>query len=233
MPLRNAYYIAEPPLSPELSRVDRFEPEHVVAALYPTGDFELDRMIEFWTLMKTPERDAENGTGALGTLAWVYNHANIFRKDGGLYQLHAFLYEPTGELIAVGGVVDEDRNVLRDKNLIASGLWGYFNVDYRLRGKGLGAIITNYVDGEVHRYADRTGTPLTKYLFTGDPAAMHLYEKLGWTTNGAGVSVPDFAGVAGLPPEEILYRKVYIPGDGTADKRHVLTTFAEYELTLT
>ena len=232
MPAKNAYYIAEPLISPALAAVAKFDSSQIVAVQYPSGNFELDRMIEFWTLMKIPTRDNENGPGQLGTLSWVYSHSHLF-KENGLYQLYAFLYEPTGELVAVGGVVDEDRNVLRDKGLIANGLWGYFNVDHRLRNKGLGTIVTNFVDGEVHRYADRTGTPLTKYLFTGEPSAMHLYEGLGWTTSGASVSVPDFAGVEGLPPEEVLYKKVYLPGDGTAAKRITLTTYAEYLTTLT
>jgi hypothetical protein len=70
--------------------------------------------------MKTGERDNENGSSSVGTPAWIYEHQQIFKADG-LYQLYAFLFQPTGELIAVGAVVDEDRGVLRNKGLIANG----------------------------------------------------------------------------------------------------------------
>jgi GNAT superfamily N-acetyltransferase len=223
---KTAYYIAEPVLSRELEAVTAFAPDQVVVATYPTGDFHLDRMIEFWTLMKTPTRDNENGPGHLGTLSWIYSHREIFKKDG-LYQLYAFLYKPTGELIAVGGVVDEDRGVLRDKNLTANGLWGYFNVDYRLRGKGLGKIITSYTDGQVHAYADKIGAPVIMYLFTGEASAMHIYEGLGWTPAGEDVTVGDFAGVEGLPDQEKLYRKIYFAGDGTAKTRQQLESLSD------
>jgi RimJ/RimL family protein N-acetyltransferase len=204
------YRIPEPKLSAAVLSVNNFRPEDLAVATYPTGNPDIDRFFEFWTLIKNPTRDKENGPGYKGTLAWVHEHVPVINTND-LHRIYIFFYKPTGEIIACAGCVDEDRGVLKDKGLVAEGLWGYFNVDYRLRGKGIGKIITSYVDGQLYASSDRSNSKLVFYLFTDNPAAMKLYEGLGWESTDTTVSIAELADCA---ETEVLYRKQYEPNAG-------------------
>jgi GNAT superfamily N-acetyltransferase len=200
------YHIPEPQLSAAVSSVTKFSPEDVSVGTYPTGIPDVDRFFEFWTFIKTPKRDKEQGTGHKGTLAWVHEHVPVININE-LHHIYIFFYKPTGEIIACAGCVDEDRGTLKDKGLTANGLWGYFNVDYRLRGRGIGKIITSYVDGQLYKAAAGSKSNLVFYLFTDNPAAMKLYEQLGWETTGDEVSIPELSDCA--EESEVLFRKEY------------------------
>jgi GNAT superfamily N-acetyltransferase len=221
---KTLYQIPELPLSDEVLSQERFAPDDIAVLTYPTPNAALNRWFEAWTHEKTPKRDSELGIGKLGTLDWAFMQSDNFHV-GGLYQLYLFLYKPTGELIACAGVVPEDRGTLKKYGLVGSGLWGYFNVDHRLRERGIGKVITSFVDGRVHAYAETHGIPLTFYLFTGSEPAIHLYEGLDWVSTGQKVSIDDFAGVEELPDDETLMRKFYLPGDDLAKTRVALSGF--------
>jgi GNAT superfamily N-acetyltransferase len=215
----NPYRIPEPKLSAKVLTVNKFLPADISVGTYPTGNAAVDKYFEFWTFIKKPKRDRENGPGHKGTLAWVHEHVPVINNND-LHRIYIFFYKPTGEIIACAGCVDEDRGVLKDKGLVAEGLWGYFNVDYRLRGRGIGKIITNYVDGQLYASADRTNSKLVFYLFTDNPPAMKLYEGLGWESTDTEVSIAELAECA---ETEVLYRKEYVPKTGA--KRIQLESF--------
>jgi GNAT superfamily N-acetyltransferase len=183
-------------------------------AQYPTGDAALDREFELWTAAKTPDPDNENGLGHKGTLAWVYEQASVREGMDVQYPYRTFLFyfEATGELVATGSFVPDDRGVQKRFGLEGLGVWGYVNVDTTLYGRGLGTLVCQYLHHWIQRYADSIGDDQTAYLFTADPAAIAIYEKLKWVKQDQVVTVPEFSETPGLPPEEPLFRYVYVSG---------------------
>ncbi len=119
----------------------------------------------------TPEEDNENGPD---TLRWFLEHQ--FQP----YPYYTFIFRDrdTGEIVATASFVQDDRGVAAERGLDQDpsflGLWGLFQVRRELRGRGLGTVISEYVDAHVQKYVNTRGVPQTVYLFTGDQAAMHI-----------------------------------------------------------
>lgn len=85
------------------------------------------------------------------------------------------------------------------------GIWGFFQVRREYREHGIGTIICDFVDDHVQHYTNATESEQLVYLFTSEPHAMKLYQRVGFEAQDATVNLPAF-GIT-----ETLFKKTYKP----------------------
>lgn len=155
------------------------------------------------TLDNEPGDDPEKGT-------WVWVQEEDATMSANLpYATFIFRGKDSGDILATASFVHDDRGQAEKLGLAGSeeflGIWGFFLVQRDIRGRGLGKIISKYVDEHVQRYVDSIGKPKVVYLFSANEYAVRIYESLGFARAEGSVNLPEFGF------EEPLYAKRYEP----------------------
>jgi len=122
-----------------------------------------------------------------GYLTWIKDHnaSAAFAKNG-LYQTFIWRDRISGEIVATGTIAPDDRGVKEEYKLGGDGLWGGVNVRYDIRYQGIGKYACACIDRRIAEFARSEGKTKLFHLFTANPAAEAIYEKLGFQRNPIG-----------------------------------------------
>lgn len=164
-----------------------------------------------WALSLKPDLDGgEFGLKDDGTVdpraafLWVLRqHCTGDIKKGGLYQTFVYFDKATGEFVATGSIVRDDREPAVASKIGCSGFLGFINVRRDLRGRGLGKVVCDHLNKHIQYHVDASGQDQKFSLFTADPVAVGIYKALGFAFVRT-ISIPEF----GI--EEDLYTKPFV-----------------------
>lgn len=182
----------------------KYDINDLAVSNFRTCDSGVKQEFESWVRALTIELDNEQGDGPEGAWEWVLENDRHIEKEGP-YGTFIFHERENGRLVATATLTKDDRNVARDHNLSCLGLWGFFNVHWQFRGRGLGTAIARYMDGHVQNYVESTGQKADIYLFTKEPAAIRIYEQLGFAQQNTEIKLDCF------PSSQRLFLKRFFP----------------------
>ena len=184
----------------------------VTITTYKSCDDATRAAFKTWALSLKPELDGgEYGAGDDGeplpnsAYLWVLQHnASPEFTDDGLYQTFIVCDRETGEFLATGTIVPDDRDIAKKYNIPGLGFWGFVNVRRDLRGRGLGKLISAYMDEHVQLFVDVSGKSADFSLFTANEYAVRIYKGFGFKFVRQ-VFIEEFDST------EDLYTKTYVP----------------------
>jgi hypothetical protein len=166
---------------------------------------------KLWDLI-TPLRPfthfGENGVSPTGLRAWMdFHNFPLAGQTNPVYGSRIAIDETTGDVLGMGTLAPDDRGVgaemKEEFGIEATGCWGGFYMF--LQGVGIGGYVCDYVDAEIQSRVDKTGLTETWLLFTANPLAVQIYERLGFGL----VKKNHFVKVFGN--REDVYEKTYAP----------------------
>lgn len=194
----------------------QFSRQDVVVTTFATCDDAVKERFQQWALSLDPELDGECGADASGAplpesaYLWVLKHSQSAScQPGGVYQTFIFLDRQSGEFLATGSIVPDDRDVASTYGIEGQGFWGFLNIRRDLRGRGLGTLVSAYMDEHVQRYVDALGRPCSFSLFTRNEHSRVICQALGF-------QFVRQIFVAAFAVHEDLYTKTYVPGQTAA-----------------
>jgi GNAT superfamily N-acetyltransferase len=190
----------------------KFLHANIVVTTYNTTDDATRLKFKEWALSLKPELDGgEYGADDKGeplpnsAYLWVVEHnkSEAFHP-GGLYATFIFMDGTTGEFLATGSIVPDDRGVGVTYKIGGAGFWGLINVRRDLRGKGIGKYVSAYMDEHVQSFIDCQDDAIDVSLFTANEVAAAIYKSLGFAFVRS-IFIAEFDAT------EDLYTKTYTP----------------------
>jgi GNAT superfamily N-acetyltransferase len=195
-----------------MQKETKYSPENVTVTMFNACDDATKKRFKNWALSLKPELDGgecgadENGEPLPNSAyLWVLHHnATPQFTDGGVYQTYIFLDKNTGEFLATGNIVPDDRDIAKKYKIGGHGFWGFVNVRRDLRGHGLGKLVSVYMDEHVQKFVDGLGQSTDFNLFTANEVAVRIYKSLGFNFVRQ-IHIDEF------DADEDLYTKTYTP----------------------
>lgn len=106
-----------------------------------------------------------------------------------------FYDSKTIDPVGTASFVEQDRELLAPiDGLVIGGV----NVLRKLRGKGIGTGIMNWLERQIYQIVCEKNHPIQVLLKADNPIAIHLYQNFGFTI---------------VPGRDHVYEKVYYPGN--------------------
>lgn len=186
--------------------------DNVIVTTFKACDDTTKQRFKEWALSLKPELDGgeygadENGQPLPNSAyLWVLQHnATAEFTNDGVYQTFIVMDKASGEFLATGSIVPDDRGINNKYAIGSRGFWGFANVRRDLRGRGLGKLLSAYRNEHVQKFVDRLGEPANFSLFTTNEIAARVSKELGFKFVRR-IYVEEFEA------EEDLYTKTYVP----------------------
>jgi GNAT superfamily N-acetyltransferase len=123
---------------------------------------------------------------------------------GGVHQTFIFTDSTNGKVVATGSIVADDCDIAQTYDIQGMGFWRFVNVHRDLRGRGIGKMVSRFMDDHSQQHVNRLGKPARFNLFTANPVAVNIYNSLGFVFERQ-------VYVKALGATKDLYFKTYTP----------------------
>ena len=177
-----------------------------------TDDHPALESFEDWMDSLSSKRDGgESKRGSLSTRNWLGYQAFAYLQTAAEQPLFDTYLQinNTGLANRTVTLCKDDRNVLANYGIAATGMWGLFIVHHYCRQQGQATRLAQAVDQLIQSTVNLTREPQSWVTFSGDPIAIKILKSVGFRYERE-VTIHQPGYNNGEPSTETLFRRPYV-----------------------